>query len=258
MKKKEVLLAIVAIDQQEMYAYTLSGKSYALELKNLLKPYPLVHYCLVIHPDDYSTFLVKDRQLPEHDIEESLRYLAAEASGFETYDDWLIYFHSMHEGSLQVMHASPTKIRETIQAFNLEKFSSIDCFDHAIANALVFAGFGEKPTVIISHHSGIIRCTLVENLEIRLVQETALFEQTEQSHSEQLTQRLLHYFQPYHHQELLFLTLDNTCIPSNIPEKWEYQALNLDYFGSIIKNQPISSDYLALIGAGLYHATTLT
>ena len=88
------------------------------------------------------------------------------------------------------------------------------------------------------------------------MQETTLFEQTEQSQSEQLTQRLLHYFQPYHDKELVFLILDPQCTASNMPEKWQCHFLDINGFASLVTNQAITHEWLPLLGAGLFHATS--
>ncbi len=277
MKKKRQILCAIMKRQANFYVAlianeqpsslhvlncsTFSESEAAQGLKEITKPYEgQLAYSLTLHFDQYCTLLTENRGMKTAVLDKTIRYLVAEQNNFQTYDDWLVYFPSMREGYLHVLSASPEKISTEIKSLplSLDTFLSIDCYDYALSNAILHAGYGAQPIVLIMHEAGLVRCLLLENGMIRFVQETALFDKSEQDKSKQLAQRLAHYFQSYRDKPLLFLGLDPLLSVTQLFEQWRFEFLDNTRYESLLGGKPLAQEYLAVIGSGLYHAQQLT
>lgn len=254
-------IALIANDQKAsshvLNCATFSDVEVAQGLKEITKLYEgQLAYSLTLHFEHYCTLLTESKGMKTAVLDKTIRYLVAEQNNFQTYDDWLVYFPSMREGYLHVLSASPDKINTEIKSLplNLDTFLSIDCYDYALSNAVLHAGYGDQPIVVIIHEAGVVRCLLLENGMIRYVQETALFDKSEQDKSKQLAQRLAHYFQNYRDKPLLFLGLDPLLHVTQLFEQWRFEFLDNTRYESLLNGKPLAPEYLAVIGSGLYHA----
>ncbi len=229
-------------------------------LKAMINDYShQIDFRLVLHFDQYCSLLIQDKGLKNTNLKKSLRYLLAEQSYFETYNDWLIHFSSQRKGYVHVLTASPEKIEEDMHSFGLsiEQFSSIDSYDYALANAILFSEPNEQPIVLMIHNQGIVRCLLLENHRLCFLQETSILEENAQDKTQQLIQRLSHYFSLYHNRPLLFIGFDPTLPLTSLPYSWQFKLWDgktLNFFSKKVDN-PI---YLPLIGMGLRYASQFT
>ena len=207
-----------------------------------------IHLRWLLHYEDYVTLLVKNKGLSGSMLTRHLPDLLAEQHYVETSQHLLIHFHSQRSGHLNVLAISRERLHAILPSWlTLNQCAAIDSYDYGLANAVAATRpTTREPMILLLHHEGLVRCLLLENNRLCAIQETTLLEDSHQTPSDQLIQRLSYYFSDYREKNLLIIGFDSAFSVSQLPPCWQFIRWETDI------------TYLPLIGSGLRYAHTYT